>query len=359
MVKGEKLCYDGCCCYSYEYYVDDELCVVCFVNLQEGFVVFDDQICGLIEFSNQELDDFIICCIDGFLIYNFCVVVDDWDMEIIYVICGEDYINNMLCQINIFKVLKVLVLVYVYVFMINGDDGKKLFKCYGVVSVMQYCDDGYLLEVLLNYLVCLGWFYGDQEIFICEEMIKYFILNVVSKFVSVFNIDKLLWLNYYYINVLLLEYVVIYLQWYIEQENIDICNGLQLVDLVKLLGECCKMLKEMVQSCCYFYEDFVEFDVDVVKKYLCLVVCQLLEVVCDKLVVIIDWIVENVYYVIQVMVDELEVGMGKVGMLLCVVVIGVGQFLVLDVIVYVIGKICSIECINKVLDFIVECENQQ
>lgn len=359
MAKGEKSRYDGRCRYSYEYYVDDESCVVRFVNSQEGFVVFDDQIRGSIEFSNQELDDFIIRRIDGFLIYNFCVVVDDWDMEIIYVIRGEDYINNTLRQINIFKVLKASVSVYAYVFMINGDDGKKLFKRYGVVSVMQYRDDGYLLEVLLNYLVRLGWFYGDQEIFIREEMIKYFILNVVSKFVSAFNIDKLLWLNYYYINALSSEYVVIYLQWYIEQENIDIRNGSQLVDLVKLLGERCKTLKEMVQSCRYFYEDFVEFDVDVAKKYLRSVARQSLEVVRDKLVAIIDWIVENVYYVIQATADELEVGMGKVGMSLRVVVIGAGQFLVLDVIVYVIGKIRSIERINKALDFIVERENQQ
>ncbi len=259
MAKGEKPRYDGRCRHSHEHHADDEPCVVRFANPQEGSVVFDDQIRGPIEFSNQELDDLIIRRTDGSPTYNFCVVVDDWDMEITHVIRGEDHINNTPRQINILKALKAPVPVYAHVSMINGDDGKKLSKRHGAVSVMQYRDDGYLPEALLNYLVRLGWSHGDQEIFTREEMIKYFTLNAVSKSASAFNTDKLLWLNHHYINALPPEYVATHLQWHIEQENIDTRNGPQLADLVKLLGERCKTLKEMAQSCRYFYEDFAEF----------------------------------------------------------------------------------------------------
>ena len=314
MANGEKPRYDGRCRHSHEHHADDEPCVVRFANPQEGSVIFDDQIRGPIEFSNQELDDLIIRRTDGSPTYNFCVVVDDWDMAITHVIRGEDHINNTPRQINILKALNAPVPVYAHVSMINGDDGKKLSKRHGAVSVMQYRDDGYLPEALLNYLVRLGWSHGDQEIFTREEMIEFFSLGAVSKSASAFNTDKLLWLNHHYINTLPAEYVATHLQWHIEQENIDTRNGPQLAELVKLLGERCKTLKEIAQSCRYFYEEFAEFDADAAKKHLRPVARQPLEVVRDKLAAIGDWTAENVHHAIQATADELEVGMGKVGM---------------------------------------------
>ncbi|EKY3195675.1 glutamate--tRNA ligase [Cronobacter turicensis] len=359
MAKGEKPRYDGRCRHSHEHHADDEPCVVRFANPQDGSVVFDDQIRGPIEFSNLELDDLIIRRTDGSPTYNFCVVVDDWDMEITHVIRGEDHINNTPRQINILKALGAPVPLYAHVSMINGDDGKKLSKRHGAVSVMQYRDDGYLPEALLNYLVRLGWSHGDQEIFSREEMIKFFALDAVSKSASAFNTDKLLWLNHHYINTLAPEYVATHLQWHIEQENIDTRNGPQLAELVKLLGERCKTLKEMAQTCRYFYEDFSEFDADAAKKHLRPAALQPLEVVRDKLAAVTDWTAENVHHAIQATADELEVGMGKVGMPLRVAVTGAGQSPGLDVTVHAIGKSRSVERINKALAFIAERENQQ
>ncbi len=266
MANGEKPRYDGRCRHDHSEHAADEPCVVRFANPQEGSVIFDDQIRGPIEFSNQELDDLIIRRTDGSPTYNFCVVVDDWDMEITHVVRGEDHINNTPRQINILKALNAPVPVYAHVSMINGDDGKKLSKRHGAVSVMQYRDDGYLPEALLNYLVRLGWAHGDQEIFSREEMIELFSLSSVSKSASAFNTDKLLWLNHHYINTMQPEYVATYLQWHIEQANIDTRTGPELADLVKLLGERCKTLKEIAESCRYFYEEFEEFDADAAKK---------------------------------------------------------------------------------------------
>ena len=359
MANNEKPRYDGRCRHGHEHHADDEPCVVRFANPQEGSVIFEDQIRGPIEFSNQELDDLIIRRTDGSPTYNFCVVVDDWDMEITHVIRGEDHINNTPRQINILKALNAPVPLYAHVSMINGDDGKKLSKRHGAVSVMQYRDDGYLPEALLNYLVRLGWSHGDQEIFTRDEMIEMFTLNAVSKSASAFNTEKLQWLNHHYINTLEPEYVATHLQWHIEQENIDTRNGPQLSELVKLLGERCKTLKEMAQTCHYFYEDFSEFDADAAKKHLRPVARQPLEVVRDKLAALSDWTAENVHHAIQATADELEVGMGKVGMPLRVAVTGAGQSPGLDVTVHAIGKQRSVARINKALDFISEREAQQ
>ncbi|MBG3080030.1 glutamate--tRNA ligase [Proteus mirabilis] len=358
MAKGEKPRYDGCCRGGNHNHSADEPHVVRFLNPQEGSVVFDDKIRGPIEFSNQELDDLIIRRTDGSPTYNFCVVIDDWDMEITHVIRGEDHINNTPRQINILKALGAPVPEYAHVSMILGDDGKKLSKRYNAVSVMQYRDDGYLPEALLNYLVRLGWSHGDQEIFTIDEMIEHFTLEAISKSASAFNTDKLLWLNHHYINTLPAEKVAVHLDWHIKQQNIDTSNGPSLVELIKLLGERCKTLKEMAESCHYFYVDFETFEETAAKKHLRPVARQPLEVVRDKLSAIANWTAENVHQAIQDTADELEIGMGKVGMPLRVAVTGAGQSPGLDVTVHAIGKTRSIARINKALDFITERENQ-
>jgi len=358
MANNEKPRYDGRCRDNHEHRADDEPCVVRFRNPQDGSVIFDDQIRGPIEFSNQELDDLIIRRTDGSPTYNFCVVVDDWDMGITHVIRGEDHINNTPRQINILKAIGAQVPVYAHVSMILGDDGKKLSKRHGAVGVMQYRDDGYLPEALLNYLVRLGWSHGDQEIFSVAEMAELFTLDAVSKSASAFNTEKLQWLNHHYINTLPPEYVATHLQWHIEEQKIDTRTGPELAKLVGLLGERCKTLKEMAESCRYFYEDFAGFDADAAKKHLRPVARQPLEVVRDKLAALDEWTVENVHQAIQSTADELEVGMGKVGMPLRVAVTGAGQSPGLDVTVEAIGCSRSIARIEQALTFISEREAQ-
>ncbi|MCE0489268.1 glutamate--tRNA ligase [Pantoea sp. Mb-10] len=358
MANGEKPRYDGHCRDSHEHHAADEPCVVRFRNPQEGSVIFDDQIRGPIEFSNLELDDLIIRRTDGSPTYNFCVVVDDWDMGITHVIRGEDHINNTPRQINILKAIGAEVPTYAHVSMILGDDSKKLSKRHGAVGVMQYRDDGYLPEALLNYLVRLGWSHGDQEIFSVAEMTELFTLDAVSKSASAFNTEKLQWLNHHYINSLPPEYVATHLQWHIEQQKIDTRTGPELAKLVTLLGERCKTLVEMAASCRYFYEEFDEFDADAAKKHLRPVARQPLEVVRDKLAAISDsdWRAESVHQAIQGAADELELGMGKVGMPLRVAVTGAGQSPALDVTVEAIGRSRSVARIDRALAFIAERE---
>jgi len=172
--------------------------VVRFRNPKDGVVAWDDQVKGRIEFANGELDDLIIARADGTPTYNFCVCVDDWDMGITHVIRGDDHVNNTPRQINILQALGVEVPQYAHLSMILGDDGAKLSKRHGAVSVMQYDDDGYLPEAVINYLARLGWSHGDAEIFSRQQFVEWFDLDHITTSAAQFNTEKLLWLNQHY-----------------------------------------------------------------------------------------------------------------------------------------------------------------
>ena len=173
--------------------------VVRFRNPAEGSVHWVDLVKGRIEFANSELDDLIIARPDGTPTYNFCVVVDDWDMQITHVIRGDDHVNNTPRQINILRALGADVPQYAHLSMILGDDGQKLSKRHGAVSVMQYSDDGYLPDAVINYLARLGWSHGDDEVFSREQLTEWFDLDHITPSAAQFNTEKLNWLNAHYI----------------------------------------------------------------------------------------------------------------------------------------------------------------
>lgn len=173
--------------------------VVRFKSPVQGTVLWKDMVKGPIEFDNSELDDLIIARADGTPTYNFCVVVDDWDMGITHVIRGDDHVNNTPRQINILKALGATIPQYAHLSMILGDDGQKLSKRHGAVSVMQYDADGYLPEAILNYLARLGWSHGDDEIFSMAQFCAWFDLDHITPSAAQFNTEKLNWLNQHYL----------------------------------------------------------------------------------------------------------------------------------------------------------------
>jgi glutamyl-tRNA synthetase len=173
--------------------------VVRFRNPDDGDVAWDDLVKGPIAFANAELDDLIVARSDGTPTYNFCVVVDDWDMRITHVIRGDDHVNNTPRQINILRALGAALPRYGHVPMIHGPDGQKLSKRHGAVSVMQYDDDGFLPEAVLNYLARLGWSHGDEEVFGRDRMVEWFDGSHLSHSPSQFDPDKLRWLNNLYL----------------------------------------------------------------------------------------------------------------------------------------------------------------
>ena len=336
---------------------EGDACVIRFRNPKEGSVVFDDQIRGRIEISNSQLDDLIIRRTDGAPTYNFVVVVDDWDMGITHVVRGEDHINNTPRQINIYEALGAPVPTFAHCAMILGDDGAKLSKRHGAVSVMQYRDEGFLPNALNNYLVRLGWSHGDQEIFSQEEMIEFFSLNAISKSASAFNTEKLLWLNNHYIKTSEPEYVAKYLQWHLDAQKIDTTNGPAITEVITLVGERCNTLIELAEQSRYFYEDFSEFEAGAAKKHLRGVAKGPLELALAKVEALEEFTTANIKDgVIAAVCEELEIGMGKIGMPLRVAVTGGGQSPSVDAVMELVGKERVIARIKMALEFIAERE---
>ncbi|GAB2694732.1 glutamate--tRNA ligase [Aliiglaciecola aliphaticivorans] len=355
MAAGEKPRYPGIWRDRTDH-PEDQPFAIRFKNPLEGTVVINDHIRGKIEIANAELDDLIIQRSDGTPTYNFCVVVDDWDMGISHVVRGEDHINNTPRQINILKALNAPVPEYAHVSMILGDDGKKLSKRHGAVGVMQYRDDGYLPQALLNYLVRLGWSHGDQEIFSKQEMIDLFDLDSIGQSASAFNTDKLIWLNQHYIKTLPAAQVAEHAKWHFEQQNIDVSNGPDLEAVIEAQADRVKTLVELAQISRYFYEEYEEFDAKAAKKHLRPVAKEPLVLVKEKLTNLAQWTPESIQNAINETAEELEIGMGKVGMPLRVAVTGAGNSPSLDVTLHLLKSEQIAQRIDKALIYIANRE---
>ncbi|MCB1902631.1 MAG: glutamate--tRNA ligase, partial [Gammaproteobacteria bacterium] len=251
MKRKEKPRYDGHC---RSLAVDPgQPHVVRFRNPESGVVVIDDLVKGKIAVSNEELDDLIIRRSDGSPTYNLSVVVDDMDMDITHVIRGDDHVNNTPRQINILQALGRELPRYAHVPMILGSDGARLSKRHGAVGVMQYMEDGFLPEALLNYLIRLGWSHGDQEVFSLEEMIQLFDIEDVNRAPSTFNYEKLLWLNQHYIKESNPLHIAHLLSPHLGRLGIDPSAGPDLVEVVKAQQERAKTLVEMAEISAFFY----------------------------------------------------------------------------------------------------------
>ncbi|GHE98738.1 glutamate--tRNA ligase [Thalassotalea profundi] len=335
-------------------YPEDQPYVIRFKNPLDGNVVINDMVKGDITISNEQLDDLILARTDGTPTYNLTVVVDDWDMKVTHVVRGDDHVSNTPKQINILKALGADIPQYAHIPMILGDDGKRLSKRHGAVSVMQYRDDGYLPEALLNYLVRLGWSHGDQEIFSREEMIELFDLKDCNRAPSGFNTDKLIWVNQHYMKTLAPSYVAEHLAWHMADQNINTDNGPSLEAIVKVQADRVKTLKEMAEISRYFFEDFTEFDANALKKHLRPVAQQPLEVVKAKLAALTEWKAEAIHAAINATAEELELGMGKVGMPLRVAATGAGNSPSLDITLELLPKDKVIARIDLALAAIAE-----
>jgi len=353
MAKKEKPRYDGHC-RNLKEPVEGVEPVIRFKNPTDGYVVIDDAIKGKVIVQNEELDDLIIARSDGTPTYNLTVIVDDMDMEISHVIRGDDHLNNTPRQINMLKALDATLPKYAHAPMILGSDGKRLSKRHGAVSVMQYREEGYLPEALLNYLVRLGWSHGDQEIFSLDEMIEKFDINDVNSAASSFNPEKLLWLNQQYIKNSDPEHIAHHLSWHLGKLGIDPAVGPDILEVIKVLQDRAKTLVEMAQGCVCFYKPFEEFDADAAKKHLRPVVQEPLQSLRDRLATLEPWRTEAIHQAITDIAEQFDLKMGKIGMPLRVAVTGGGVSPSIDVTMALIGKEACLRGIDKALNYIEE-----
>ncbi len=315
--------------------------VIRFKNPQTGVVVWDDMVKGRIEIANSEMDDLIIARADGTPTYNFCVVVDDFEMGITQVIRGDDHVNNTPRQINMLKALGATIPQYAHLSMILGDDGQKLSKRHGAVSVMQYHEDGYLKEAVLNYLARLGWSHGDAEIFSMQQFCEWFDLDHITPSAAQFNTEKLNWLNAYYIKEMdvdkLAEDIFVRLESKGLQANIHGAAGVpNLKSVLNLYRERANNLNQLAKDITYFYAK-PQIDLAEKEKHLTAEVMPILREFAQQIKEI-AWSAENIHSVMNALVAKHQLKFPKLAMPLRVMLTGIAQSPSIDQVMALLGQ---------------------
>jgi len=285
-------------------------CVIRFFLPAGQTTVVEDMIRGKVEFENDVLDDFVILKSDGFPTYNFAAVVDDHLMEITHVIRGDDHLSNTPRQILLYQALGWSLPAFAHIPMILGPDKARLSKRHGATSVIDYKDQGYLPEAMLNYIAKLGWGHKDQEIFSRQELIDLFSLEGVGKNPAIFNFEKLNWLNGHYIRSALPERIV------------DLCEPLlitaygnhdlaYITKVVKLFLDRIKLIPEIVPLTEYFFKDKYPFEEKAVNKYLKdPQTPQILSTLKERLAKVEPFTREEIEKVFKALAEELKVKLG-------------------------------------------------
>jgi glutamyl-tRNA synthetase len=321
--------------------------VIRFKNPQTGVVAWDDLVKGRIEISNGEMDDLIIARADGTPTYNFCVVVDDFEMGITQVIRGDDHVNNTPRQINMLMALGAAIPQYAHLSMILGDDGQKLSKRHGAVSVMQYHEDGYLPEAVLNYLARLGWSHGDAEIFNMQQFCEWFDLDHITPSAAQFNTEKLNWLNAHYIKEIDVDLLADDIAARLGG-NIHADSGVSdLKSVLNLYRERANNLNQLAKDVAYFYILPQVNAVDV-EKHITTEIMPAMQTLHQQLAHI-EWTAEAIHHEISAVVTEFGLKFPKIAMPLRVMLTGIAQSPSIDQVMALLGKSESLQRIQAYL----------
>ena len=310
--------------------------VVRFKNPLDGDVSWDDAVKGTITISNRELDDFVIARPDGTPTYNFCVVVDDWDMKITHVIRGDDHVNNTPRQINVLKALGGILPVYGHVPMILGADGEKLSKRHGAVSVMEYPAQGYLRDAMLNYLARLGWSHGDDEIFSLEQFCSWFDLDHLTKSPAQFNPEKLAWLNNHYIKAADNAELARLAMPELERDGAQLDGGPSLPEVIGLLKDRANTVNELADAAMLFYRE-PKPDPALLEQHLTdaarVALQQFASAAAD-----IDWTREAISALMKQVLGDCQLKMPQLAMPLRLLVTGQLQTPSVDAVLFLFGR---------------------
>jgi glutamyl-tRNA synthetase len=323
-----------------------------FLSPDEGKTVVEDLIQGRVEFDNTELDDLIILRSDGLPTYNFSVVVDDATMAITHVIRGNDHLNNTPRQIQIYQALDYPLPAFGHVSMILGPDKKKLSKRHGAQSVMAYKKMGYLPQAVVNYLVRLGWSYGDQEEFTRQELIEKFSLEAVGKSAAAINPGKLDWLNSQYIKRTDLDELVKMFRPFIEAKGYSITDPDLLRKAVLSLRERAKTLVEMAELSEFYFCNEITYDQKAAEKFLNRDSVSFLEQVVDALSkeAVLDK--ERCHRLIQQLAETRGVPLVKIAQPLRVALTGKTVSPPIDEVVEILGQEVVIQRLQKAVEYI-------
>jgi len=319
VARKQKPRYDGRCRHRAE--APDLPSVIRFRNPEEGATVVSDLIRGDIVFQNAELDDLILVRTDGNPTYNFCVVVDDRDMQVTHVIRGDDHVNNTPRQINILVALGASPPAYAHVPMILGSDGVKLSKRHGAVSVIEYRALGFHPDAVLNYLVRLGWSHGDQELFTREEMARLFDVGQVQKSAARFDLEKLIWVNHELLKRMEPAAAIGEFCWHLERIGVSTKDGPRLEDVFLAQRERCKTFVEMAEKSRFFYEEPKGYNDKDAAKHFTPAAAEVLEALAASLEKA-QWTVEAVHAAVHGLAESRGVALGQVAQPIRVAVAG-------------------------------------
>jgi len=309
--------------------------VIRFKTPSNGEIHWKDLVKGEVVIKNEELDDLIIARSDGTPTYNFCVVVDDSDMKVTHVIRGDDHINNTPRQINLLKALNAPIPQYAHLSMILASDGQKLSKRHGAVSVMQYRDDGYLPEAVINYLARLGWSHGDNEIFSQEQLIEWFDFDHVSSSAAQFDQEKLEWINSYYIKNKPVDELADLikprlLDMGVERLDTDILNN-----AIKLYQDREKNLNVFAGDILFFFQG-IDLSAELKNKYLDEKSQKLIKVFISKIEKI-NWTNDDINKFMKEFVKEQEIKFPEIAMPLRTIIAGTDNTPSIGSIIFILG----------------------
>ena len=321
--------------------------VVRFKNPTSGVVTWHDLVKGEITIANEELDDLVIARGDGTPTYNFCVVIDDWEMKVTHVIRGDDHINNTPRQINLLKALNATIPAYAHLSMILGSDGQKLSKRHGAVSVMQYFDQGYLPEAILNYLARLGWSHGDDEIFSMTDFCQWFDLDHITSSSAQFNTEKLDWLNSHYIKTLPLERIASAIETYLKEVVHSPIDPSLLIKAIDIHRERANHLTSLARDIAYIFEYQTPNQQDFEKH----INAEALDLIKSFQVALIkiDWTKEAIHNVMNDVVTLHAIKFPKLAMPLRVLLTGIAQSPSIDVVMEILGHDETMKRLNLYL----------
>ena len=351
MDSGQRVRYDGRCRDRAEPRAGIDP-VVRFKNPLDGEVVVNDSVRGRVVFENEQLDDLIIARSDGAPTYNFTVIIDDFDMQISHVIRGDDHLNNTPRQMNMLKTLGAAPPVYAHLPMILGPDGAKLSKRHGAVDIREYQEQGYLPEAMLNYLVRLGWSYGDQEIFSVDEMIELFDIADVNQSASSFNPEKLLWINQQHIIATPAAELAGALMPFLVKAGLDPTEGPDPVHVAEGYHERAETLLHMASSARYCYEDFDAYDPKSAKKHLRPVILDPLVSARERLALLEHWGQTAIHEAVAEVANDYDINLGKLGQPIRVAVTGGPVSPPIDVTLWLVGQRRTIERLDSAIAFI-------
>ena len=313
-------------------------------NPTSGNVVFNDLIKGPITVTNNELDDLVLMRADGIPTYNFGVVLDDLDMGISHVIRGDDHVNNTPRQINILMALGGSLPQYAHVPMILGTDGERLSKRHSAVSVMQYQDEGYLPEALINYLARLGWSHGNEELFSREQLIEWFDLESINCSPARFNLEKLQWINQHYLKISNDAHLMQLVTPLLEKRGCNVINGPDLKKIVNIIKERVSTIMQLADESSYFFIYQQPSD-ELKTQYLGIETGALIEDL-KKIFAVTEWNRQAIHDAIKVIASAHNIKLPKVAMPLRVMITGRTQTPSIDSVLELIGKEEALKRIN-------------